>query len=67
MMKIRICSLDFLIYAHELRLEEEELLDEGYMEANERLSKAEMRKCYEDYLRSLRIWKSRNGNSVEWL
>ncbi len=55
MMKIRICSLDFLIYAHELRLEEEELLDEGYIEAHERLSKAEMRKCYEDYLRSLRI------------
>ena len=51
--RIRICSLDFLMYAHEVRLEEDEKLDEGYMEDYERLSLAEMRKSYAEYLRDL--------------
>ena len=59
MERIRFCSLDFLIYAHELRLEEEELLDEGCIETHERLSIAEMRKSYENYLK--------DGDSNEWL
>ena len=32
MRRIKICSLDFLMYAHERRLEEDEMMDEGYME-----------------------------------
>ena len=51
--RIRICSLDFLMYAHEVRLEEDEKLDEGYMEDYERLSLAEMRQSYAEYLRDL--------------
>ena len=46
-------SLDFLMYAHERRLEEDELMDEGYMDAYERLSVAEMRRSYAEYLRNL--------------
>ena len=53
MRRIKICSLDFLMYAHELRLEENEKLDEGYMEEVERLSLAEMRRSYAEYLRDL--------------
>ena len=51
--KIKICSLDFLIFAHERRLEEEELLDEGYIEECERSSYSEMRRSYVEYLREL--------------
>jgi hypothetical protein len=32
MRRIKMYSLDFLMYAHEVRLEEDELMDEGYME-----------------------------------
>ena len=46
MKRIKICSLDFLMYAYERRLEEDELMDEGYMDAYERLSEAEMRRSY---------------------
>ena len=53
MKRIKICSLDFLMYAQERRLEEDEMMDEGYMEASERLSVAEMRKSYAKYLRDL--------------
>lgn len=53
MKRIKICSLDFLMYAHERRLEEDEMMDEGYMEEYERLSLAEMRRSYAEYLRDL--------------
>ena len=53
MRRIKICSLDFLMYAQEVRLEEDEMVDEGYMEEYERLSLAEMRKSYAEYLRDL--------------
>ena len=46
-------SLDFLMYAHEVRLEEDELMDEGYMEDYERLSVAEMKRSYAEYLNDL--------------
>jgi hypothetical protein len=51
--RIEVCSLDYLMFAYERRLEEDELLDEGYMEACDRLSVAEMRKSYVEYLRDL--------------
>ena len=51
--RIEVCSLDYLMFAYERRLEEDELLDEGYMEACDRLSAAEMRKIYVEYLRDL--------------
>jgi len=51
--KIEFCSLDFLMFAYEQRLEEEELLDEGAMEEWECSSVDEMRKSYAKYLRSL--------------
>ena len=51
--KIKICSLDFLMFAYERRLEEEELLDEGYIEECERSSYYEMRRSYVEYLREL--------------
>ena len=51
--RIQIYSLDFLMYAHERRLEEDEMMDEGYMDAYERLSEAEMRRSYAEYLRDL--------------
>lgn len=51
--RIEVCSLDYLMFAYERRLEEDELLDEGFMEACDRLSVAEMRKCYVEYLRDL--------------
>jgi hypothetical protein len=41
------------MYAHEVRLEEDEMMDEGYMEASERLSVADMRRSYAEYLRDL--------------
>ena len=41
------------MFAYERRLEEDELLDEGYMEECDRLSVAEMRKSYVEYLRDL--------------
>lgn len=53
MRRIKICSLDFLMYAHERRLEEDEMVDEGYMEDQERLTIAEMRRSYAEYLRDL--------------
>ena len=46
-------SLDFLMYSHEVRLEEDELMDEGYMDEYERMSTAEMRRSYAEYLRDL--------------
>ena len=53
MMRIKMCSLDFLMYAQEVRLEEDEMVDEGYMEDHERLTVAEMRRSYAEYLRDL--------------
>ena len=53
MERIRMYSLDFLIYAQERRMEEDELLDEGFMEECDRLSVAEMRRSYAEYLRDL--------------
>ena len=53
MRRIKICSLDFLMYAQEVRLEENEMVDEGYMDAYERLSVADMRRSYAEYLRDL--------------
>ena len=53
MMRIKMCSLDFLMYAQEVRLEEDEMVDEGYMEDHERLSIADMRRGYAKYLRDL--------------
>ena len=53
MKRIKICSLDFLMFAQERRLEEDEMLDEGFMEEYERLSIAEMRSSYAEYLRGL--------------
>ena len=51
--KIEFCSLDFLLFAYERRLEEEELLDEGTMEEWECSSIDEMRQSYAEYLRDL--------------
>lgn len=51
--KIEFCSLDFLMFVYEQRLEEEELIDEGSMEEWECSSVDEMRKGYAKYLRSL--------------
>ena len=53
MKRIKVCSLDFLMYAQEVRLEEDELMGEGCMEACERLSVADMRRSYAKYLRDL--------------
>ena len=53
MRRIKMYSLDFLMYAHEVRLEEDELMDEGYMDEYERLSVADMRRSYAEYLRDL--------------
>ena len=53
MRRIKIYSLDFLMYAQEVRLEEDELKDKGYMDDYERLSVAEMKKGYAEYLRDL--------------
>ena len=44
--RIEICSLDFLMFAYERRLEEEELMDEGRMEWCERASAYEMKKRF---------------------
>jgi hypothetical protein len=41
------------MYAQEVRLEEDELKDEGYMDDYERLSVAEMKRGYAEYLRDL--------------
>jgi hypothetical protein len=49
--KVEICSLDFLMFAYERRVEEEELVDEGYMEDWERSSYSQMRKSYIEFLR----------------
>ena len=53
MKRIEIYSLDYMMFVHEQRLEEDELLDEGIMEECDRLSVAEMRKSYAKYLRDL--------------
>lgn len=53
MKRIKIYSLDFMMYAHERRMEEDEMMDEGYMEESERLSVSEMRDSYAEYLRDL--------------
>ena len=53
MKKIVFYSLDFMMYAHERRLEEDEMMDEGSMDEWERLSLDEMRKSYAKYLRDL--------------
>lgn len=53
MRRVKMYSLDFLMYAHEVRLKEDELMDEGYMDDYERLSEAELRKRYNKYLREL--------------
>lgn len=53
MRKVEIYSLDFLMYAHEVRLEEDELMDEGRMDGASRTSPAEMRRRYVRYLRNL--------------
>lgn len=49
--KVEVCSLDFLVFAYERRVEEEELVDEGVMENWERSSYYQMKKRYENYLR----------------
>ena len=51
--RIVVYSLDFLMYANERRLEENELMEEGCMDEYERLSVAEMRRSYAEYLRDL--------------
>ena len=51
--KVEVCSLDFLMFAYERRVEEEELIDEGVMEDWERSSYYQMRKSYVEYLREL--------------
>ena len=51
--RIEVCSLDYLMFAYERRLEEDELLEEGYMEECDRLSVAEMRKSYVESFRDL--------------
>jgi hypothetical protein len=48
--RIEICSLDFLMFAYERRLEEEELMEEGRMEVCERASYHELRESFNDYL-----------------
>lgn len=53
MKRIKIYSLDFMMYAHERRMEEDEMMDEGFMEESERLSVSEMRESYAEYLRDL--------------
>ena len=53
MRRIKIYSLDFLMYAQEVRLEEDEMMDDGYMDEYERLSVSEMRRSYAEYLRDL--------------
>ena len=53
MKRIKICSLDFLMYAQERRLEEDEMMDEGYMDESDRLSAADMRRSYAKYLKDL--------------
>ena len=51
--RIKFYSLDFLMFAYERRLEEDEMMDEGRMDEYERLSEAEMRRSYAKYLRDL--------------
>ena len=51
--RIEVCSLDYMMFAYERRLEEDELMDEGFMDECDRLSVAEMRKSYVEYLRDL--------------
>ena len=51
--KIKMYSLDFLMFAYEKRIEEEEMIDEGYMDEYERLSVVEMRRSYAEYLNDL--------------
>ena len=48
--RIEICSLDFLMFAYERRLEEEELMDEGRMEVCERSSVYELRENFNNCL-----------------
>lgn len=48
--RIKFYSLDFLMFAYERRQEEDEMMDEGRMDAYERLSEAEMRRIYAEYL-----------------
>lgn len=51
--RIKIYSLDFLMFAYERRLEEDEMMDEGYMDESDRLSAADMRRSYAKYLKDL--------------
>lgn len=44
--RIELFSLDFLLYAYERRLEEEELMDEDRMEVCERASYYELRESF---------------------
>ena len=53
MRRIKMYSLDFLMYAQEIRLEEDEMMEEGYIDDYERLSVAEMKRGYAEYLRDL--------------
>ena len=53
MRRVRVYSLDFMMYAHEVRLEEDELMDEGRMDEANRLSPAELRRSYKRYLKEL--------------
>ena len=53
MRRIKMYSLDFLMYAQEIRLEEDELMEEGYIDDYERLSVAEIKRRYEEYLRDM--------------
>ena len=56
--RITTCSLDFLIYAYERRLEEEEMIEEGSMEVCERSSYYELRESYNEFLIELLKFKN---------
>ena len=51
--RVEIYSLDFMLFAYERRLEEDEMVDEGYLEEYERLSVSEMRRSYAESLKNL--------------
>ena len=53
MRRIKMYSLDFLMYAQEIRLEEDEMMEEGYIDDYERMSVAEIKRRYEEYLRDM--------------
>ncbi len=46
--RIKMYSLDFLMFAYEKRVEEEEMIEDGRMEAWERCSMYELRESYDE-------------------